>query len=122
MDHSVLSLPLSALFDPSAMDFPYCDLLKKCEEVFESLMITNEQARNIEVSTRDQVQSKTWFRYRAGRVTASKFKAAAHTDLSQPSQSLIKCICYPESYRFSSKATRWGVSMKKMPGKHTFIK
>ena len=108
VDHSVLSLPLSALFDPSAMDLPYCDLLKKCEEVFKSLMITNEQARNIEVSTRDQAQSKTWFRYRVGRVTSSKFKAAAHTDLSQPSQSLIKCICYPESYRFSSKATRWG--------------
>jgi len=108
MDHSVLSLPLSALFDPSAMDLPYCDLLKKCEEVFESLTITNEQARNIEASTRDQAQSKTWFHYRAGRITSSKFKAAAHTDLSQPSQSLIKCICYPESYRFSTKATKWG--------------
>ena len=122
MEHSVLSLPLSALFDPSAMDLPYCDLLKKCEEVFESLMITNEQARNIEVSTRDQAQSKTWFRYSVGRVTASKFKAAAHTDLSQPSQSLIKCI---STQRVTGSVVRLqggGVSMKKLPGKHTFIK
>jgi hypothetical protein len=88
-------------------------LIYKCEEVFESLTITNEQARNIEASTRDQAQSKTWFRYRAGRVTASKFKAAAHTDLSQPSQYLIKSICYPESYRFSNKATRWGCEHEK---------
>ena len=52
MDHSVLSLPLSALFDPSAMDLPYCDLLKTCEEVFESLTTTNEHTNNIEASTR----------------------------------------------------------------------
>ena len=41
---------------------------------------------------------------------ASKFKAAAHSDLSQSShgQSLLKPICYPESYRFSTIATRWG--------------
>jgi len=81
MDHSVLSLPLSALFDANAMQLPYCDLLNKCEEVFESLTITNEQARNIEASTRDQAQSKTWLHYRAGHVTALKFKAAVHTDL-----------------------------------------
>ena len=122
IDHSVLSLPLSALFDPSAMDLPYCDLLKKCEEVFESLAITNEQARNIEASTRDQTHSKMWFRYRAGRVTASNFKAAAHTDLSQPSQSLIKCICYPESYRFSSKATEWGCEHEKIAREAYFQK
>ena len=41
-------------------------------------------------------------------MTASKFKAAAPTDLSQPSQSLLKAICYPDSYRFSTVATRWG--------------
>ena len=122
MDHSVLSLSLSALFDPSAMDLPYCDLLKKCEEVFESLTITNEQARNIEASTRDQAQSKTWFHYRAGRITSSKFKAAAHTDLSQPSQSLIKCICYPESYRLVLGLQDGGVSMKEQLEKHAFIK
>ena len=122
MDHSVLSLPLSALFDANAMELPYCDLLNKCEEVFESLTITNEQARNIEASTRDQAQSKTWFHYRAGRVTASKFKAAAHTDLSQPSQYLIKSICYPESYKFSNKATRWGCEHERTAREAYFCK
>ena len=113
VDHSILSLPLSALFEASSLDLSYRDLLKKCEDVFESLKITKEQARNIEASTCDQAQFKNWFRYRAGRVTASKFKAAAHTDLSQPSQSLLKSICYPESYKFSSKATRWGCDHEK---------
>ena len=68
---------------------------------------------DIEVSTHEQAHSKAWFRFRAGRVTASRFKAAVHTDLSQPSRSLIKSICYPESLKFSSKATRWGCDHKK---------
>ena len=113
VDHSAMSLPLSGLFDATAMDLPYNDLLRVCDSVFESLKVTDMQAKNIELSTRDQAQSKTWFRFRAGHVTASKFKAAAHTDLSQPSQSLLKSICYPESYKFSNKATKWGCNHEK---------
>ena len=100
VDHSVMSEPLSALFGEEYMDLSYDILLQKCESVYNALKITEEQARNIEGATRDQAFSKKWFRYRAGRVTASKFKAAAHTDLSQPSQSLLKAICYPESYSY----------------------
>ena len=37
-----------------------------------------------------------------------------HTDVALPSQSLIKGICYPESYQFSSKATDWGCQHKKV--------
>ena len=95
------------------MDLPYSDLLGVCDSVFESLKVSDVQAKNIELSTRDQAQSKTWFRFRAGCVTASKFKAAAHTDLTQPSQSLLKSICYPESYKFSNKATKWGCKHEK---------
>ena len=86
-DHSALSLPLPFLFEASALDLSYTDSIKKCEGVFESLKITKEQAGNIDASTHAKARSKTWFRYRAGRVTASKFKVAAHTDLSHPSQS-----------------------------------
>ena len=48
--------------------------------------------------------SKFWFQQRSGRITASRLKAAVRTDIAQPSQSLIKSICYPESCQFSSKA------------------
>ena len=50
--------------------------------MFNSLKITSAQAKKIEALTRDQAGSKHWFRYRAGRVTASKFKAAARTNLA----------------------------------------
>ena len=36
----------------------------------------------VEVATREPSQSKRWFHYTAGRITASKFKAAVHTDLT----------------------------------------
>ena len=49
-----------------------------------------------------------WFQHRAGKVTASNFKSAAHTSGLKPSLSLIKRICYPEEYSFSTEATKWG--------------
>ena len=84
VDHTLLSLPLSSLYESDAMDLPYQDLLKKCDSVFSNLKVTDDQARIIEMSTRDQAQSKTWFRFRAGRITASKFKAATQTCQNHP--------------------------------------
>ena len=56
----------------------------------------------------DQAKGSAFFRHRAGRVGASKCRAASHTDPSQPSQSLVKAICYPDIFRFSTAATRYG--------------
>lgn len=63
-------------------------------------------AKNVEKLTREQVLSKEWFMYRSGRITASKMKAACHTDPANPSVSLVNSICYPMKYRFSNQATR----------------
>ena len=49
----------------------------------------------IEKETRLQSNSKFWFKYRAGRVTASRMKAVCHTDPANPSQKLsvtLKCF------------------------------
>ena len=85
VDYSVMSSPLPALFQEHYLDLPYNELLVKCEDVFNNLTITDQQARNIELSTHKQVEANELFRFRAGRVTASRFKAAIHTDPSQPS-------------------------------------
>ena len=37
-----------------------------------------------------------------------------HTNSDMPSVSLIKSICYPESYRFSTEATIWGFQHEKL--------
>ena len=70
--------------------------------------ITEAQQQAVEKETREQSNSRLWFRMRTGRVTASKYKMACHTDPANPSQSLIMKICYPETKKFSTEATKWG--------------
>ena len=48
-------------------------------------------------------------------MTASRLRSALATSLAEPSQSLIKSICYPESSKFYSAACSWGVLMKTLP-------
>lgn len=55
-------------------------ILDVCVEVYDSLRVSSEQAQYLQQVTKEQSKSKTWFTYRAGRVTASRFKAAASTD------------------------------------------
>ena len=55
-----------------------------------------------------QSQIYMWYKYRAGRVTASRMKAVCHTNNASPSQTLVKSICYPEAFSFTSKQTNWG--------------
>ncbi len=75
---------------------------------FPSIKVSFEQVKAVDVSTREQAKSTVWFQQRVGRITASRLKLAIHTDIMQPSQSLIKSICYPESHNFKFKATSWG--------------
>ena len=108
-----LSPPLSDLFQETFLTLSFSDLLVKCDETFQKLSITPQQAKNLEATTCTQSLSKTWFKYRTGRITTSKFKAAAHTDSSDPSPSLIKAICYPESLKINTAATKWGCMHEK---------
>ncbi|XP_046854936.1 uncharacterized protein LOC124447974 [Xenia sp. Carnegie-2017] len=63
--------------------------------------------------TRQQSESRLWFRMRTGLVTASRFKAASRTCPDSPSKSLILSICHPELGKFSTAATRWGCHHEK---------
>ena len=110
-EKGVLPKPLTDLYNADYMDLAHPDLLVKCEEI--TVTVTSEEASNIEENTRGQSSSKLWFQQRAGRVTASQLKAATRTDVKEPSKSLIKSICYPESTQFGSKATTWGCAHEK---------
>ena len=69
--------------------------------------VSVEQAKQVEFATRTQSKSKLWYRFRAGRISASKAKSACNTDPSKQSQSLVKAIVYPDSCKFLTVATRW---------------
>ena len=99
--------PLSELFDASAVNLTFDELLTKCEEVYDTFTITRDEAKVVEANTRRQAKCGIWFHQRAGRVTASKFKSAVHTDPTQPSVALVKSICYP-TRSFKSAACEYG--------------
>ena len=97
---------LSLLYDPAFIKLSYVELLQKCESV--RITVTEKMASSVERESRQQFKSKIWFKYRSGRITASKMKSVCHTNAANPSQSLIKSICYPQAFVFHSKQTDWG--------------
>ena len=103
---------LTELYDPSVVTKCFTELLELCIKM--ELTISKDQQSAVEKATKMQANSKDWFLFRAGRITASKVYNVCHTDVALPSQSLIKSICYPESYRFSSVATSWGCDHEKI--------
>jgi len=99
---------LSELREDSCTEMPLDELQEHCKAVFDGIKVTKEQAQNVEIKTREQANCKEWFRFRSGRVTASKIKNVCSTKIDKPAQSVIKDICYPQTRNFSSKYTKWG--------------
>ena len=81
-----------------------------CILLFDSNVFTvsSEQSDRVEVETREQSNSKQWYRFRAGRITASNMKKVCVTNIEKPAMSTIKTICYPSITKFETKATQWG--------------
>jgi len=103
----VLPKPLTHLYDKAALSLSFPELLNKRDEAYNGISLTVQQASRVEEETRQQSKSKIWFEQRSGRVTASKLHSVLHTELSNPSISLIKSICYPQQ-KFFSEACVYG--------------
>lgn len=91
---------------PETLQLPPTELGKLCQH-FQLEELSPSQVQAVERVTRSQSASRIWFRQRAGRITASKLKQVLNTNPHEPSKSLIKAICYPEAYRFTTAATRY---------------
>jgi len=107
-DKSVLfDIPgLNSLYKAENEELMYKELLEVGEGVVFELCA--EQIYEIDQHTRAQQGCDLWFKHRAGHITASKMKAACHSDPATPLLSLIKQICYLKLCSFSTPATRWG--------------
>ena len=106
----LLPEPLTSLFHKDNQEVPFQDLVKACDAFYDMVSITPEQAHMVELKTREQSKCKLWYEQRAGRVTTSNLRRVLQTDLSKPSVSLVKTICYPESTKFYSKACDYGLT------------
>ncbi len=103
---SDLLLCLSELFKPEYLDLNYGELAQRASDYFIAVKAVEEQ-------TRSQSNSPLWYGMRTGRITASRFKSACHTNPAFPSLSLITSICYPETTKFTSVGTTWGCEHEK---------
>ena len=118
---TLLDIPgLSSLYKSENEELTYKEMLDVCEDVVFEL--TNEQITEIEKHTRTQQGCDLWFKYRAGRITASKMKAACHTDPASSSISLIKQICYLKQCSFPLLQPGGDVIMKTLHVKFMLIK
>jgi len=97
---------ISYLYDPSNLDLDYPELLEKCKEV--KINVSDENINIVEQDTRDQAKGSGFFRHRAGRIGASVSGVVYRSNVAQPSQSLIKSICYPHLYKVNTKAIKHG--------------
>lgn len=95
-------------------------MAKHCKSLVQTITLTKEQVINVEEATRQQNKTKFWNMFCAGRITASKARAAVKTNPDAPSLSLIKTICYPQSSQFVTQATTWGSSHEEIARK-TFV-
>lgn len=102
---------LTELADPTTYRMSFSALLNLYENI--DLKVTEGQSQVIKKSTRKQSATRSWFSFKAGRISASIMMSCCQTNQDMPSQSLIKKICYPESYKFSSAATSWGCEHEK---------
>lgn len=99
---------LRLIYDCTAKNLDYEGLMQLCEQIFDSLVITEQACESIESRTRSQALSANWFAYRTGRVTASKLYDVCHTRLESPSVSLLKSICMPHADKPSTPPMKYG--------------
>ena len=99
---------LSLLHDQSKEKASYTELLQCAVSLKATYKVRDEEITTLEESIRLQSKCGLWSIHQAGRVTASNFKAAVHTNSDRPSLSLVKKLCYFEAHRFASVATSWG--------------
>ena len=85
--------PLTDLYDQSIWSYHIHNFSISVKLSLKTIPLLLKWQKNIEKHTQSQSQSKLWFQQRAGRVTASKLKAAVCTDMSQPSINVINKIC-----------------------------
>ena len=100
--------PITSFANADGMKMTSDEIKACCSEIKSTYKITGEEAKDLEESTRLQSKSRLWSIHRTGRITASNFKSIIKTKLKDPSSCLVKKICYPTAYTFSSSASTWG--------------
>uniref|UniRef100_A0A1X7UDI0 SWIM-type domain-containing protein n=1 Tax=Amphimedon queenslandica TaxID=400682 RepID=A0A1X7UDI0_AMPQE len=87
----VVDLPplLSNLFHFNVKE---ADIQELCNRKFDSIRVTEDQAKNLSELTKEQAESHLWMQHRVGRITASKMHQVMKCKRKQYPMSLVKSI------------------------------
>ena len=110
-DH--LPLPLQSVYSPENKNCNYVELVNMGQSMYGIMEVTKDQQKHLEELTRTQALYRLWMKFRSGRITASRFYQAVHTDPHKPAISLVRAICYPETVNFVTSATKYGCDHEK---------
>lgn len=108
-----LPKPLTSLFNDSNKQLTPQELENKYEATFNNLKATDEECEYLKKSTINQSNSLTWHEQRVGRITASVANDVLHTSVDNPSQSLVKKICYQNKKQINVPSLMWGREKEK---------
>ena len=91
-----------------AYNMPNLDTLTNTISAFkETLQLSEDKIRHIELNTREQRQSPLWHVVWRYRITVSNFGAVMSHRVDTPPDSLVPCL-----YEFSTPAMQYGIEME----------
>ena len=103
-----LPMSMKSLFSDSNTGLTTIELHAKCQNIKQTMKVTQAEVDYLEETTIKQSESPVWHEQRIGRVTASVTHSVLHTKIDAPAPSIIKKICYPEKRHLNTPAVLWG--------------
>ncbi len=94
------------------MQEPIGNIDEKCLQIFNNMKLSDEDISYIYDATKKQSNCLAWYEVRIGRLTASIAHDVLHTNMENPSRSLLRKICNPSTL-FNVAALEWGKAKEK---------
>ena len=107
-DHTALPPSLMELFSKEAGVLSGPSLLKRAEEVFQSLTLTKSEAECIEKATKKQRDCTEWYKQREGRLTSSSFHDIYIRKKQSNPQVLVRRLLSKKNIS-TVPAIKWGI-------------
>ena len=108
-----LPVSLRTLYSLSNSELADAELISKCEEVLRTIKISVDQQAYLYDITKAQSDCLDWYEQREGRITSFTAHSVLHTDIQNPSKSLLKSICFPDKKELRVPAVLWGKENEK---------
>lgn len=89
-DSSDLTIPIPSQCYPDDLDLTEENFKSVCKEYMKTIKITEDDINTVQEKTRGQSSNFEWFKYRNGRLTASKFGEISKRRVTTPPDRLVR--------------------------------